>query len=52
MQNTKKPRRVLPLHTETLRQLSTVELDEIVGGVPPRTFPCSIPCTTLCSSGL
>jgi hypothetical protein len=52
MLNTKKPRRALPLNTETLRQLSTVELTEIAGGVPPRTLPCSIPCTTICSSGL
>lgn len=53
MLNVKKPRRALSLHTETVRQLATVELDAVVGGRPPvGTVPCSVPCTGICSSGL
>jgi hypothetical protein len=53
MLNMKKPRRALSLHTETIRQLSSVELKQVDGGRPPvGTVPCSIPCTGICSSTL
>jgi hypothetical protein len=53
MQNIKKSRRTLSLHTETVRQLAGVELAAVAGGRPPvGTLPCSIPCTDICSSGL
>jgi len=53
MQNIKKSRRTLSLHTETVRQLAGVELAAVAGGRPPvATLPCSIPCTDICSSGL
>jgi hypothetical protein len=52
MLNVKKPRRALSLQTETLRQLTALELSDVVGGMPPKTIPCSIPCTSICSSGL
>ena len=53
MQNVKKPRRPLSLHTETVRQLAVIELNAVVGGRPPvGSIPCSIPCTDICSSGL
>lgn len=53
MLNVKKPRRTLSLQTETVRQLSGVELKAVAGGMlPVGTIPCSIPCTGICSSGL
>jgi hypothetical protein len=52
MMNVKKPRRPLSLQTETLRRLTTLELSDVVGGMAPKTLPCSIPCTTICSGGL
>ena len=48
-----KPRHALSLRTETVRQLASVELTEVAGGRPPvGTVPCSIPCTSICSSSL
>ena len=44
------PRRALALQRDTVRQLSTVELHDVAGGLPPRSLPCSIPCTGICSS--
>ena len=52
MLNVKKPRRPLSLQTETVRKLTTLELADVVGGMPPNSLPCSIPCTSICSSGL
>jgi hypothetical protein len=53
MMNVKKSRRALSLHTETVRQLASVELEAVAGGRPPvNSVPCSIPCTGICSSGL
>jgi len=52
MLNVKKPRRALSLHTETIRELASVELKKVDGGRPPvESIPCSIPCTGICSSG-
>ena len=52
MKNLNKPRRSLPLRTETVRQLAAIELSDVVGGLASaKTIPCSIPCSDICSSG-